>query len=188
MNMCSAQLCSVSFGITSKSSLRFHLPLSLFLNGPAAGHPFSPLRGHFGTTGQDKLANHVRRKLLSGLGGTFWEWLSASETWNWKWAFPFSCPYQWGLSLGTFPAARTHAPRPAIFRITARWLLKSMDTRGAARSPSMGGLWCSAVKIPAHKESGLPVHPQPCPHRFLQALLKANQNFSFSHTTQAALA
>lgn len=123
-----------------------------FLNGPAVGHPFSPMRGHLGTTGQDKLATHGRRKLLSGLGGTFLEWLSALETWSWTWAFPLSCPYQWGLSLGPFSGwSHTHAPGPAIFRITARWLLKNMDTGGAARSSSRGGLWCSAVKIPAHR-------------------------------------
>lgn len=126
-------------------------PIIIFLNGPAVGHPFSPMGGHLGTTGQDKLATHVRRKLLSGLGGTFLEWLSALETWSWTWAFPFSYPYQWGLSLGTFSASCTHAPGPAIFCIPARWLLKSMDTGGAARSPSRGGLWCSAVKIPAHR-------------------------------------
>lgn len=126
-------------------------PIIIFLNGPAVGHPFSPMGGHLGTTGQDKLATHVRRKLLSGLGGTFLEWLSALETWSWTWAFPFSYPYPWGLSLGTFSASCSHAPGPAIFRIPARWLLKSMDTGGAARSPSRGGLWCSAVKIPAHR-------------------------------------
>lgn len=105
-------------------------PIIIFLNGPAVGHPFSPMGGHLGTTGQDKLATHVRRKLLSGLGGTFLEWLSALETWSWTWAFPFSYPYQWGLSLGTFSASCSHAPGPAIFRIPARWLLKSMDTGG----------------------------------------------------------
>lgn len=83
-----------------------------FLNGPAVGHPFSPMRGHLGTTGQDKLATHGRRKLLSGLGGTFLEWLSALETWSWTWAFPLSCPYQCGLSLGKFSGGFQGGPTP----------------------------------------------------------------------------
>lgn len=40
MDMCSAQLFSVSFGITSKSSLQFHLPLSLFFKWTSCGPSF----------------------------------------------------------------------------------------------------------------------------------------------------
>lgn len=82
-------------------------PIIIFLNGPAVGHPFSPMGGHLGTTGQDKLATHVRRKLLSGLGGTFLEWLSALETWSWTGLSPSVTPIN-----GAYHLARFQLPAP----------------------------------------------------------------------------
>lgn len=155
--MCSVQLFSVSFGITSKSSPQLHLPPSLFFSKWTSCGP--------------SFQSHERTLGDNWAGQTCHSWKKEAFVWPWRdifrvafcfgdveldMGFPLNLP----LSMGpiTWQVFRwfsgwshTHAPGPAIFRITARWLLKNMDTGGAARSPSRGGLWCSAVKISAHR-------------------------------------
>lgn len=188
--MCSAQLFSVSFGITSKSSLQFHLPLSLFSKWTSCGPSFQSHERTLGDNWAGQTCQSCKKEAF------VWPWreilrvaLCFGDMELGSGLSPSIAPINGAYHLARFqlPAPM---PRDQLFSVLLpggflrAWI--HVVLHGLQAGEGSGAQQLKSQHIRSQViQSILSLVLKPL---FLQALLKAKQTFPFPHTTQAALA